>query len=184
MRKMFLLIFTIFTTLAVVYGQTDNVGADKDLSSITYHVYHIFHSVDGISKEASCFAKMDSVTHRIQMIRVFADVITFNSGNSSRDKNAMAAIDAAYYPQVTFQSDTINYFSDSTLGVVGRPTFHGVTHEVSMLVSISYEQGKTICDGGFDANFSDYNVERPSIFFISIGDKFGIKVHMVFERMF
>ncbi|HUI29059.1 MAG TPA: YceI family protein [Candidatus Acidoferrales bacterium] len=184
MRKIIPFGFAVLSSLTVVYGQAKNIEADRRLSSITYHVYHIFHSVDGVSSEIFCSGQLDSISHKLKLINVSANVLSFNSGNSSRDKTAMNAVDAEHYSQVVFQSDTINYVSDSTLFVVGKLSFHGITNEISMPVSLNYESGTTDCEGGFEANFSDYNVERPSIFFISIGNKFGIKFHIVFDSTF
>jgi len=177
-------IIATFIAVTMVYAQTENIEADKDSSSITYHIYHFFHSVDGVSKEISCFAKIDSNTHKIKSVNVTAMVLMFNSGNSSRDKTAMEAIDAPTYPRVAFQSDSISYTSDSTLNVIGKLSFHGITREISFPLTMEHKSGETICDGGFEANFSDYKVERPSLLLISIGDKFGVKFHVVFKGTF
>jgi len=61
--------------------------------------------VDGVDKAVTCLGDFDSLSGRIQRIRVTADVRGFDSGNASRDKTAMNSIEAGKFPETTFGSD-------------------------------------------------------------------------------
>jgi len=185
MRKVFqLTVLLLFGACAAACGQTNSITADTTESTITYHVDHFFHSVDGISKHVTCHVYADAATHKLSSVSIAVNVNTFDSGNSSRDNTAMDAVDASHYPEVTFQSDTVVYTSDSTLQVTGRLTFHGIAKQFSLPVQVTHKEGGTAFDGSFGATFSGFNVTRPSLMFIPISDKFRLTFHVVFREAF
>lgn len=167
---------------SVAYGSGNRLEANRDSSFVAYHIYHLFHSVDGVSKSVSCSVEVDSSVHRIIRVSVETEVKTFNSGNDTRDKTAMKAIEADKYPVVTFRSDSIMYDSDTTASVRGKLNFHGVVTEIIMPVTVVSRTGETVCDGSTQLTFDAFNVDRPALIFIPIGNTFIVKFHMVFDR--
>lgn len=163
------------------HGRSNSIDADKDSSFISYHVYHLFHSVDGVSKQVRCDIDVDSAVHKIIEVSAEAEVNSFDSGNEARDKTALSAIESIKYPVVGFQSDSISYDSDKMIRIKGKLKFHGVTRETTIPVSVISKMGKTICDGSIQLDFNTFNVKRPSLIFIPIGDTFIVRFHMVFD---
>jgi polyisoprenoid-binding protein YceI len=184
LRYKLLLVIGFFLILAgsVVHGSVIKLNADKDSSFISYHVYHFFHSVDGTSKNISCVTEIDSATHRIIRVSVKTDANSFNSGNEARDKTVAKTIESDKYPEITFESDSVFYDSDTTMSVEGRITFHGVKKEIIAPATISSKDNQIICDGSIQLNFDEFNVKRPSLLFIPIGNEFIIRFHIVFNR--
>ena len=86
-----------------------------------------------------------------------------------RDRTHTEAID---FPLVTFKSDNASIKQDS-LYVNGKLTFHGITKDISVVASITQQNGFQV-NGGFCINLSDYNVQRPSLLFIKINDEICI----------
>lgn len=181
--KLFLVIgFFMIVAGSVVNGSVIKLEADKENSSISYHVYHVFHSVDGISKNISCSTEIDSATNRIIRVSVKTYANSFNSGNEARDKTVMKTIESDKYPEVTFESDSIFFDSDTSMSIKGRMTFHGVEKEITAPVDISTKENEMICDGSFQLDFDEFNVSRPSLVFIPIGNTFVIRFHIVFNE--
>lgn len=182
-RKIFLTAtLFLFILFSVTYAKVEKVEADKNESSIAYHLHHPMHEVDGVSKQVYCQVEVDDSSHRIRAVLVTVDVTTFNSGNSDRDDHAMEVIDALDYPDVKIQSDSVSYLSDTNITVSGRLTFHGVSEAITLPVSISPMGDKTACDGDFDISLTKFKVERPSLLFIPVDDKLHIKFHIVFDQ--
>jgi len=163
-------------------GPLKKQEADKDSSFISYHVYHFFHSVEGISRNVLCDAETDSSTHTIAIVSAEAGVNTFKSGNEARDESAMKAVDSDKYPEVTFQSDSIFFDSDTTARVKGKLMFHGVSNPVTIPITIKFRTGEMIVDGIINLNFDSFNVKRPALVFIPIGDDFTVAFHFSFHR--
>src|SRR4051812_12808692 len=80
--------------------------AIKGESSLTYVIVHPMHTVHAVNKDFECKVDLsaDTVTSKI---RVSADVLKFDSGNSSRDSHAMEAVQSRKFPRVTFESTSI-----------------------------------------------------------------------------
>jgi len=157
------------------------IEANKDVSFISYRVYHFFHSVEGINKHVSCKIDIDSTTDKIIGVSAKAEVDSFDSGNEARDKTAMKAIESDKFPAVAFQSDSIAYDSDTTISVLGKLTFHGVTKKITIPITIVPKTYETICDGSVRLDFDKFNVERPDLLFIPVGNTFIIRFHVVFD---
>lgn len=166
---------------SVAFGAVNKLQAKKDSFFISYHVYHVFHSVDGISKNILCYIEFDSSTHMIIGVYVETGVNTFNSGNETRDKTVMKAVESDKYPDVAFQSDSIAYNSDTTMSVKGKLTFHGVPKEIVIPITVISKERDTICDGSIDLDFDTFNVEKPALLFIPASNTFIVKFHMVFD---
>lgn len=183
MRRDILLVVTlsVFLGPSAAFASAHRLAADKDSSFMSYHVYHLFHSVDGISRHVSCDIAVDSSTHRITSVTMESDVNSFDSGNKARDKTAMRAIESDRYPLVVFQSDSISYDSDTTLNVKGLLSFHGVAREVAIPVIIISKTNEIICEGSLGLDFHSFNVERPRLVFIPIGSKFIVRFRLVFD---
>ncbi len=172
----------LFVTFPVARAKVVKVEADKNESSIAYHLHHPLHEVDAVSKQLYCQVEVDDSSHRVRSVLVSADVTTFNSGNSDRDDHAMEVIDAIDYPDVKFQSDSVSYLSDTQMHMGGSLTFHGITRTIAMPVSISPVGDKSVCDGDFDISLTEFKVDRPSLLFIPVDDKLHIKFHIVFDQ--
>ncbi|MGO9482456.1 MAG: YceI family protein [Candidatus Kryptoniota bacterium] len=183
MKRGLILAVGIFAIVgeSAAYGSVNRLMAKKDSSFISYHVYHFFHSVDGISRNVSCSVNVDTSTQRIIEVSAETAVNTFNSGNETRDRNAMNAIESDKYPSVAFRSDSIVYNSDTTVSVTGKLAFHGVAKEIIIPITVISKLGETTCDGSIRLDFEIFNVERPALIFIPVGNSFIIKFHMVFE---
>ncbi len=175
-------VLIFFATGATVYAQAAKIEADKNESLVTYHVHHLFHNVDAVSKQVTCLAEVDSSVGKIQSVFVSAEVTSFNSGNSDRDDHAMKAVDAIDYPQVIFQSDSIGYIPNTEIKVNGKLTFRGVTKEIAVSLSVMPTGNETACDGNFDISLTEFKVDRPSLLLISIDDKLQVDFHIVFDQ--
>ncbi len=167
---------------AYAYESGRKLEAEKDSSFITYHVYHVFHSVDAVSRQVSCEVEIDSSTHRIVSVTASVKVRTFDSGNEARDRTAMKAIESEKYPVVTFQSDSVRYYSETKIVASGRLTFHGVEREIALPVTLVSSGNELVCDGSIRLDFDAYRVDRPSLIFIPIGDTLLLSFHIVFIR--
>lgn len=147
--------------------------AIKGESSLTYVLVHPMHTVKGVNKDFDCIVDLsaDTVT---SVIRVSADVLKFDSGNSNRDSHAMEAVQSRKYPKVVFASDSIKPDGDG-YAVSGKLTFHGVTRPVSFHVTPKVTSERIGISGAFDVKLSDFKVERPSLMFVPTKDKLTLR---------
>lgn len=145
-------------------------------SSLTYVLVHPMHTVIGVNKDFECNVDLseDTVT---SVIRVSADVLKFDSGNSNRDSHAMEAVHSRKHPKVTFVSESIKPEGDG-YGVSGNLTFHGQTRPVTFHVTPKSTADRIEISGSFDVKLSDYGVERPSLMFVPAKDKLTLRFRL------
>lgn len=150
--------------------------AIKGESTLTYVLVHPMKTVEGVNKDFQCTVDLSADTVS-SVIRVSADVLKFDSGNSNRDSHAMEAVHSRKYPKVSFASDSIKPEGDG-YAVAGKLTFHGKTLPVAFHVTPRTTADRIEISGSFDVKLSDYGVERPSLMFVPTKDKLTLRFRL------
>jgi polyisoprenoid-binding protein YceI len=164
--------------LATPTRDTKKISALKGDSRLTYSLSHPLHKVEAVCKEFLCEVEINDAKE-IQSVKVSADVMNFDSGNSNRDSHAMEVIDAFTYPEVSFVSDTITTHSNE-LSVTGKLTFHGVTKPISFSAKAQSQNGRTTVEGKITVKLEDFKVERPKLALIPTDEFLYLSFVVVF----
>ena len=159
--------FILFFFIGIACSQSMQIKG----SEIRYHGIHPLHEWTGISTNASGKVSYDQSTN-LGSITVSVPLNSFDSKVYARDSNMLTHTEAIDFPFVIFKSDNASIKQDS-LYVNGKLTFHGITKDISVVASITQQNGFQV-NGGFCINLSDYNVQRPSLLFIKINDEICI----------
>lgn len=154
------------------------ISAIKGESRLMYSLSHPLHKVEATTKDFICEIEINDAK-AIQSVKVSADVMTFDSGNSNRDSHAMEVIDAFTYPEVSFTSDTVST-SGNELSVSGKLSFHGVTKPISFSAIFQSQNGKTFVEGKMTVKLADFKVERPQLALIPTDEFLYISFIVVF----
>jgi polyisoprenoid-binding protein YceI len=152
----------------------------KDRSWVTYRLVHPLHEIEATSKDVVYAIDAVEKTKEIRHVEAEVDVMTFDSGNSNRDSHAMEVIDALDYPDVSFSSTAIRTQGDS-IDVDGMLQFHGVTRQVEMLGTASWQNDTLVVHGGFNLSLTAFHIERPSLLMIPVEDTLHFAVNATFN---
>jgi polyisoprenoid-binding protein YceI len=158
---------------SVLAAPAKEYRAIKGESTLSYVLVHPMKTVIGVNKDFDCTVDLSSDTVS-SVIRVSADVLKFDSGNSSRDSHAMEAVHSRKYPKVVFASGSIKPEGDG-YAVAGNLTFHGQTRPVAFHVTPKISGDRIKISGTFDVKLSDFKVERPSLMFVPAKDKLTLR---------
>ena len=161
-------------------AQVKKIQAEKSGTSITYHLVHPLHKIDGVSKDVECIAEIDPTAKAISAVAVSVDVTTFDSDNSNRDSHAMEVIDAIDYPEAIFKSAHVEKRGDS-LFATGQLTFHGVTHDVVIAARPDWSSSQVSLSGAFSILLSEFTIERPSLLMIPVEDTLRFTLTVLFK---
>lgn len=172
--------FLLIGLLLVTTPSNDlkKISAVKGESQLMYSLSHPLHKIEATTKDFICEIEVND-TKEIQSVRVVADVMTFDSGNSNRDSHAMEVIDAFTYPEVSFISDAIST-NGTELSVSGKLSFHGVTKPIAFSAKAQSQNGKTRVDGTITVKLADFKVERPQLALIPTDEFLYISFVVVF----
>jgi hypothetical protein len=153
-----------------------------DQSSLTYHMSHPMHEVDGTSHAA----RGKGVCHAGQCdFLVAAAVNSFDSGDSNRDLHMIQTTRGAQFPivsvrfrlaQAALNSPTLDcdlevQFAGNTAHyshVIFQQTIKGAAHRITGVVP---------------ATLSDFKIDPPSFLTIPIKNAIHVRVDMVWHAM-
>ena len=177
MRENRLLAFLLVTLTA--FAQADHSWI-LDQSTLTYHMSHPLHEVDGVSHAA----KGKGVCHAGQCDFLLAvPVKSFDSGDSNRDLHMLQATRGAEFPIVTVRfrlpeatlaaptldCDLEVQFAGNTAHyshVVFRQVIQGTEHHITETVP---------------STVSDFKIDPPSFFTVPIKNEIPVRVDMTWH---
>jgi hypothetical protein len=165
-----------------VFAQTGDTQWVLEQSTLTYHMSHPMHEVDG----ASHAAKGKGICHAGQCdFLIAAPVKSFDSGDTNRDLHMIEATRGAQFPMVIVRT----LFPE---GETGSPTlyadlevqFAGQTHEYPHVPFQRTAEGNQVrITGTIPATCSDFKIDRPSFFTVPIKNEIPVRVDMMWRRM-
>jgi hypothetical protein len=181
MRSAWLLLLAVAAPVAPVaaIAQADSQWQLQQ-STLSYHMSHPMHEVDGVSRAA----KGKGVCHAGQCdFLIAAPVKSFDSGDTNRDLHMLETTRGAQFPMVVVRT----HFADSELhqGTVYADLeveFAGQTAHYSHVAFQRTEQGKDVhITGTVPALCSDFKIDRPTFLTVPIKNEIPVKVDMTWR---
>jgi hypothetical protein len=157
-----------------------------DGSTITYHLIHKFHAVEGIARAVEGKARL--APDGALQLAVRARVAAFDSGNSNRDAHMQEVTEAARFPAVTVRGSAEGLRLEAVPGAIEVPLratleLHGVTRELAVTARVRFESpGRAEVEAAFPVSLTAHGVERPSLLFVKVDDRIEIVAKLVLAR--
>lgn len=154
------------------------INFDLNESFISYDGKHPAHNWTGISKEIKGTFEFNKDDLTQSKVDLFVPVFSFDSKNANRDSNMLDVVEEYYYPYVRFISSKIEKVDDG-FNVVGNLSFHGITKEFTIPVSLIQDDKRIVVESEFSIMLTDFKIRRPSLLTIKIRNQIDIKVFLV-----
>jgi hypothetical protein len=151
-------------------------------STLTYHMSHPMHEVDGVSRAAKgkgvCHAGMCDFL-------IAAPVKSFDSGDTNRDLHMLEATRGAQFPMVVVRTRfPESEIASSTLYADLEVQFAGQTAHYAHVPFQRTSQGNQVrIMGVVPATCSDFKIERPSFLTVPIKNEIPVRVDMTWRPM-
>lgn len=157
-------------------GQKDEVWV-LDSSTLSYHMSHPIHEVDGVSHAA----RGKGVCHADQCDFLIADEVkTFDSGDSNRDLHMLQVVRGAQYPLVTVrfhlpesQINSPQILCDLEVQFAGQTAHY---HAVPFTQTIQGNEHSI--SGTVPSTLTDFKIDPPSFLTVPIKNEIPVKVKM------
>ena len=149
-------------------------------STLTYHMSHPMHEVDGTSHAAR--GKGTCQAGQCDFL-IAAPVKSFDSGDTNRDLHMLETTRGAQFPMVVVRT----HFSESetntpTLYADLEVQFAGQAAHYPHVAFERTSQGNQVrITGVIPATCSDFKIDRPSFFTVPIKNEIPIKVDMTWQ---
>ena len=162
------------------FAQTDSQWV-LEQSTLTYHVSHPLHQVDGVSHAA----KGKGVCHAGQCDFLIAvPVKTFDSGDSNRDLHMLQVTRGGQFPMVTVRTHLPENASGSaTIHADLEVQFAGQTAKYDQLAfQMTTEGNETRISGAIPATLTDFKIDPPSLLTVAVKNEIPVRVEMTWQR--
>ena len=178
------IVLTFFTLLiAVLPLSAQNVTQwVLEQSTLSYHMSHPMHEVDGVSHAAK--GKGTCQSGHCDFL-VAAPVKTFDSGDTNRDLHMIEATRGAEFPMVIVhtrfqEAETTSPMIYADLEI----QFAGQTAQYKHVPFQRVSQGNQVqISGTVPATCSDFKIERPSFLTVPIKNEIPVRVEMTWRPM-
>jgi hypothetical protein len=179
MKKSVLMAALLFAV--PVFAQADKQWV-LDQSTLSYHMSHPMHEVDGVSHAA----KGKGVCHAGQCDFLIAvPVKSFDSGDSNRDLHMIEVTLGAQYPMVIVRTQFPEAATaDTTIHADLDVQFAGQTaHYKNVPFQRTVHGNEVEISGTVPATCSDFKIVRPSFLTVPIKNEIPVRVDMTWHPM-
>ena len=172
-------LLAILLVSPALFAQTDQTWV-LEQSTLTYHMSHPIHEVDGVSHAA----RGKGICHADTCdFLVAAPLKSFDSGDSNRDSHMIQVTRGAQYPLVTVRVRVPEQqLSSATLDCDLDIEFAGQTAHFSHVPFQQTIQGTTHhITGTVPSTLTDFKIDPPSFLTMPIKNQIPVKVDMIWH---
>ena len=169
-------LFVAFPALA----QTDSQWLLSQ-STLTYHVSHPLHQVDGVSHAA----RGKGVCHAGECdLLIAVPIKSFDSGDSNRDLHMLQVTRGGEFPMVSVRTRLPEAASASaTIHADLEIEFAGQTAKYKDVSFQQVTQGnETRITGTIPATLADFKIDPPSLLTLPVKNEMPVRVEMTWQR--
>jgi hypothetical protein len=150
-------------------------------STLTYHVSHPLHQVEGVSHAA----RGKGVCHAGECDFLIAvGVKSFDSGDSNRDLHMQQVTKSAQFPLVTVRTRLPETLAGAaTISADLEVGFAGQTVWYKQVPFQQVTEGNQVrISGAIPAKVSDFKIDPPSLFTLAIKNDIPVRVEMTWQQ--
>jgi len=173
-------LLTAFLLLSLHHLQAADRQWILKTSTVTYHVSHPLHQVDGVSHAT----RGKGVCHEGQCDFLIAvPVKSFDSGDSNRDLHMIQVTRGAEFPLVTVRTRLPESASSgATIKADLEVQFAGQTAHYSQVpFQLTTQGADTSITGTIPTTLSDFKISPPSLLTLPVKNEIPVRVDMIWS---
>ncbi len=153
-----------------------------DQSTLSYHMSHPMHEVDGVSHAA----KGKGTCHAGQCnFLIAAPVKSFDSGDTNRDLHMMETTRGAQFPMVVVRTSFPE--AETSAGTIDADLTVEFAGQSAHYAHVAFQrtmQGNEVhISGTIPTTCSDFKIDRPTFLTVPIKNEIPVKVEMSWHKM-
>ena len=167
----------------LLFAEVHTYQISPQRSTLTFDVSAQIHHVHGTSNAFSGTVTGDPADITTTRIEVKLDPKAFDTDNEKRDKVMREkSLEVDKYPFVKFTSSSITApekqlvpGKPTSITVNGRLELHGVEQDVSIPVTLTWNESDLSANGDLALHLDDWKIFRPKVVFFRLEN--DIKIH-------
>ena len=136
--------------------------------------------INPTTKEINSFLTMQN---DIQSIRgkIYFDTISLISQKRDRDSNMYELLNSEKFKTISFDITSI-VKNETTYDISGELTLNGITKNITFKSEIINNKDTILLNGGFSFNLTDFNLEPPTMFFLTVRNQIDISYNIELKK--
>lgn len=132
------------------------------------------------TKEINTFLTIQKEVESIRG-KIYFDTITLISEKRDRDSNMYELLNFQKYKNISFDISSI-VKNENGYDVNGDLTLNGVTKNITTKGEIINNKDAILLKGGFSFNLTDFNLEPPTMFFLTVRNQIDISYNIQLKK--
>ncbi|QKF76647.1 YceI family protein [Arcobacter defluvii] len=124
-----------------------------------------------------------SIDDKIESIKgkIYFDTLSLVSQKKDRDAHMYELLNEPKFKTISFDIKNI-VKNDTNYDINGVVTLNGVSKDITVKSNITEQNNQILFDGGFSFNLTDFNLEPPTMFFLTVRNQIDISYKIDLKR--
>ena len=109
--------------------------------------------------------------------KIYFDSLTLISEKKDRDTNMYKLLNVEKFKTISFDIKSITK-NETDYEIKGALTLNGVTKNIKAKIIINQQNNEILLNGGFSFNLTDFNLEPPTMLFLTVRNQIDISYNI------
>lgn len=112
--------------------------------------------------------------------KIYFDTLSLISDKKSRDESMYKLLKVEQFKTISFDIRSITKTPED-YEIKGVLTLNGVSKNIKAKISITQQNNQVLLSGGFSFNLTDFNLEPPTMMFLTVRNQIDISYNIALE---
>ncbi|MDZ7818006.1 MAG: YceI family protein [Aliarcobacter sp.] len=136
--------------------------------------------INPTTKEINSFLTIENDIESIRG-KIYFDTITLISQKRDRDSNMYELLNTQKYKSISFDITSI-VKNETFYDINGVLTLNGISKNITTKSEINENKEIILLNGGFSFNLTDFNLEPPTMFFLTVRNQIDITYNIELKK--
>ena len=114
--------------------------------------------------------------------KIYFETLSLISGKKDRDTNMYELLNVEKFKTISFDIKSITK-NETDYEIKGVLSLNGVTKNIKANISINQENDGILLTGGFSFNLTDFNLEPPTMLFLTVRNQIDISYNILLKEV-
>lgn len=136
-----------------------------------------------INPQTTHIKSLLTIDDKIESIKgeVFFETLSLVSSKKDRDEHMYKLLDSEVHKVISFTIKNI-VKNDTNYDINGVISLNGVKKEITVKSDINEQNNQIVMVGGFSFNLTDFNLEPPTLLFLTVRNQIDINYNIELKR--
>lgn len=135
--------------------------------------------IDPTTKDVKADLTMENAIESIKG-KIYFETLTLISDKKSRDEHMYELLQVEKFKTISFDIRSITK-NETDYEIKGALTLNGVTKNIKAKIAINQQNNQVSLTGGFSFNLTDFNLEPPTMMFLTVRIQIDISYNIALE---